>query len=66
MLKEKEKQDILEALDSVFLEVHQCPLSYNRDFTRDCKKERCPWWVDGKCAVVSIAQSLRIIAGKGV
>jgi len=57
MLKEKEKQDILEA---------QCPLSYNRDFTRDCKKERCPWWVDGKCAVVSIAQSLRIIAGKGV
>jgi hypothetical protein len=61
----QEKVDILKEVEKVMMPGLECPLS--RDLlSKDCTREWCAWWVDNKCATVSIAQSLRQIAGKGV
>ena len=62
----KASKNILDEIDDIgALEILQCPLS-NDIITKHCREEQCAWWMDGKCATVRIAQSLKIIAGKGV
>lgn len=61
----KERKSILDELDKMESESKRCPMDYKL-LMGDCQGERCAWWVDNKCATVSIAQSLRIISGKGV
>jgi len=40
-------------------EISICPVVSTADAGSDCVKERCALWVDGSCAIVVIAKSLR-------
>ena len=61
----KERSRILDELDKFENPPKKCPLATDL-LTVNCLEERCAWWVNKKCAMVLIAQSLSAMAGKGV
>ena len=61
----QEKVKVKEKIVEFRLPPKRCPIGDGL-LGGDCQEERCAWWVDNKCAMASIAQSLKIIAGKGV
>jgi hypothetical protein len=65
MMATEKKVKVREKIVEFNLPPKRCPIGDDL-LGGDCQEERCAWWVDNKCATVSIAVSLKIIAGKGV
>ena len=35
-----------------------CPMAANCDMP-SCEREGCAWWINGRCAIVAIAENLK-------